>query len=126
MFYPNVPITYGIIVITIVILLNQGFASLKAKFSYAREHFITHPTIVVSKGEIQTDSVVEEGFTEEQIFSMLRKDGIVNLNTVETAILEPGGTLSVFESRFPYENIDRDLIRDVKKINSSSSDSHKD
>lgn len=99
MFYPEVGLIQGILVITVIILLHR-------LTGYALHHFKSMETaiegnalLVVSEGEACPERLGSGTLTESELMALLRLEGVRDTGEVEWAFFEPNGRLSVF--RYP-------------------------
>ena len=67
------------------------------KWRYAAKVIEGEPTIVIMNGKIMENVLKKMKFRISDILSMLRNQGIFDLNEVDYAILEPNGSLSVLK-----------------------------
>ena len=96
MFYPDIGLLQGMLVITMVILLHRltGFAMSRNK---ALELVVEgNPLVVVRDGKICEDRLGSGTLTERELLALLRLEGVRDTGEVEWAFFEPNGRLSVF------------------------------
>ena len=99
MFYPDVPLVHGIIVLTGIVLLQKGLINAAGR-SDRIEHFVEGvPALLIRDGRILESTLRREGLAEDELFEKLREAGITNTAQVRLAFLEPSGALSVFRER---------------------------
>ncbi len=99
MFYPSVAIIYAALIIMTVITLQFGTSRLKLKWSPFEKFINSRPNLLVKNGQIIQHALETENFTEAELESELRKNGVRNIGEVEYAYLELDGSISVF----PFE-----------------------
>ncbi|MBX9767620.1 MAG: DUF421 domain-containing protein [Bdellovibrionales bacterium] len=76
-----------------------GLSSLISYLTYRSVLFSTifegTPTLVIHNGKLIHKHLAQERMSESELRTLLRKQGLHNLQEIETAILEADGTLSV-------------------------------
>ena len=101
MFYPDIPLIHGFIVITVIVLLHR-MVNAATNRSEALEHMLeSRPALLVASGRLREDVIAREGLSTEELMMKLRLAGIANVGRVRYAYLEPSGGLSVFQ----YEEV---------------------
>ena len=95
MFYPDVPILHGMVVITIVI----GLQSLVVRFTQRNdtiEGIIEgEPIRVINNGLLDLDGMKAAQLTREDIFAHLRLSEYEHLGQIESAYVETNGKVSI-------------------------------
>ena len=82
----------GLAVWTIAVLAIQ-IAS--AKSNVAAKVFMGEPVVVISKGKLLEDAMGRMRYTAGNLLEQLRNQGIFDISTVEFAVMESDGQLSV-------------------------------
>lgn len=101
MFYADVPLVHGVLVLAAIVLLQKGLISLSGR-SEAVNHFVESvPALLIRDGEVLEMALAREGLARDELFDKLREAGVTNTSQVRLAYLEPSGNLSVF--RVPDE-----------------------
>ena len=95
MFYPDVPLTHGFVVIVTVVAAQRLLAYLTSRNEGLERALEGQALVVVEGGRIIQDVLSREDFSKEELFEMLRLNGIARLSDVERAVLEGAGRLSV-------------------------------
>lgn len=98
MFYPDVGLLQGILVITVVILLHRLTGSLLQRFRKLEPMVEGEPQLLVKGGRIQDEALGAGSLTERELLMLLRQEGIRDVGEVEAAYFETNGKLSVFRS----------------------------
>lgn len=101
MFYPEVGLAQGILVITMVILLHRATGALVQRWRSVEDMIEGRPLQVLEKGRVLEDRLGSGTLTERELFALLRLEGVRDTGEVECAFFEPNGRLSVF--RYPKE-----------------------
>ncbi|MEZ5844643.1 MAG: DUF421 domain-containing protein [Hyphomicrobiaceae bacterium] len=96
MFYPEVPLAHGLLVITVVILLHRFTQMLAARGGRAARYLEGQPAMIVRDGVVLEAALGHGTLTRGELFAMLRAEGVRNTGEVEWAWFEPTGRLSVF------------------------------
>ena len=99
MFYADVPLIHGFVVIASVVLAQRALAVLTSRRSRIDELVSGRPTVVVHRGRIQSEVIEKEKFSIPEILEMLRLQGVARLEDVELAIMEDAGRLSILRSQ---------------------------
>ena len=107
--YGDVPLLQGLVVIGIV----AGWHAVNSYLSYRSQRFdrLTggQPTVLVKDGVMVRAGMRAERVNEEELWSLLRLQGIDDLRDVKEATLEPDGLLSVLKTPGARELQKRDL-----------------
>ncbi len=96
MFYDDVPILHGIIVITIVVLIERVMNYFMNRHPKFEEYIESTPTRLVKDGVILDEKLESEEISRAELLMELREKGIKNVGEVECAFIEPSGRMSVF------------------------------
>ncbi|MES2668766.1 MAG: DUF421 domain-containing protein [Patescibacteria group bacterium] len=97
MFYDDVPILHGLIVITVVVLIERLMNHFTNKHKALEEFIESTPTLLVKDGVILTEALDEEEISYPELLMELRQQGIRNTGEVECAYIEPSGEVSIFK-----------------------------
>jgi len=101
MFYPEVPLVHGMMVLTMVVALQKGLVFLSSR-SKQVQHFVDSvPALLIENGAMRDDVLRAEGFAVDELMIQLRKSGVRNVGQVQYAWLEPSGEVSVFAGDAP-------------------------
>lgn len=96
MFYPDVPLLHGMVVITTVVLLNQGFGALVRRSTRVELLMEGAPSRVIQDGRVDLEGIRRRGMGRDELFEVLRNEGVTHLGEVRVAYMEQNGRLSVF------------------------------
>lgn len=99
MFYPEVGLFQGILVITIVVLLHRATGALIARSSRVESLVEGDPVLVVDKGQVREEALGSGSLSLRELLALLRVEGVRDVGEVEAAYFENNGKLSVF--RYP-------------------------
>ncbi len=97
MLYDDVPLIYGIIVITVVVLIERVINAFTNSNTKMEEFIESTPTLLVKDGVIDTKALEEEEISRPELLMELRQNGIRSTGEVERAYIEPSGKVSVFK-----------------------------
>ena len=113
--YGDVPLLQALVVIAVV----GGWHAVNSWLSYRSPRFdrLTggEPTVLVKHGMMDRDGMRRERINEEELWSLLRLQGIDDLRDVKEATLEPDGLVSVIKTDEARELQKRDLDRVTRK-----------
>ena len=98
MFYPDVPLIYGIVVLTTVVVLEKLMEYISNKSKSVETFIESKPTLVVNNGKIVNKALELEKVSRDELLMQLRMKGVLYIDNVKKAYLEPSGKLSVFQN----------------------------
>lgn len=101
MFAPDVPLTHGMLVILLVVLLDKGLDAAIRRWPKAKTFVDGRPVEVLRDGRILCDGLMARGLGTLEVMEMLRLQGVENLGNLRRAYLEPSGELSLFRFDSP-------------------------
>jgi len=106
MFYPNVPILHGILVITLIFIMRYGLTAV-SRLGTTYEFIVEgDPIRVVVDGLLDLDGMQKANITREDVFMQIRMDQHDTLADVQRAYVETSGKISVLpykpEEQKPY------------------------
>ncbi|WP_395047993.1 DUF421 domain-containing protein [Flavobacterium sp.] len=96
MFYQNVPLTHGIMVLLVVIFLYKIITGLTAKSKIIETILEGKPTCLLSEGRIVYENYRNVGLPYDKFFAELRLKGVEHLGQVKKAYLETSGEISIY------------------------------
>ena len=88
-------ITDGIILVAVVIFWSYALDWLSLRFRPLRRFAYPRPENLIENGNPLWEKIERELITEEQLYSLLRQQGIEDINEVKEAKIEPNGQISV-------------------------------
>lgn len=91
----GIPILYGIVPILGLLMMHILIAVLNLKSIRFREIMCGKPRILMFRGKIDEQAMIQENFTINELQERLRINGVFNLEDVEYAILETSGQITV-------------------------------
>jgi uncharacterized membrane protein YcaP (DUF421 family) len=96
MFYDHVPLTHGITVLIVIILLYKIVTGLTAKSKIIESVLEGKPTCLLKDGKIDYENYKYIGLPYDKFFAELRLTGIEHLGQVKKAYLETSGEISIY------------------------------
>jgi uncharacterized membrane protein YcaP (DUF421 family) len=103
MFYPNIPLIHGMVVVTTILAIERGLGLITKRDS-AVESVLEGVTLrAVHEGCIEADFMKESVLSKYELFMKMREHGARQLGEVEVAYLELDGGYSVF--LYPPEQV---------------------
>ena len=118
MFYPVVPLVHTMVVILVVILLHRLITGMTLVNVKLEKFLQGESRILIENGHINYSNLKLERLSKEDLFEMLRPEGISDLGQVKNVYLEPSGKVSIIrcDEEVYRENI---LPDSNKKTNDS-------
>lgn len=115
MFYPNVPLLHGFVVITVIVLIQRLISLLLINRTKAEGILEGKPLTIVDEGRLLLENLDRATLSQEDVFMQLRHQSISNLGAVRKAYVEHDGQFSIFQFRNGRERSGLPLIppRDV-------------
>ena len=101
-----------IIPIVAVTLLEMLLAFISLKSKKFRTFFDGKPSIIIEKGRVNYKEMVKQRYTIDDLLFELRQKGIKSIESVDYAMLEANGKLSIFQKKLFDNNYPFPLIID--------------
>lgn len=101
MFYPEVPLVHGMVVVLIVVALHYGVALLINKSEHVETFMEGRPVCLVENGRVDLRGLRHVSLSTEELFERLRLAGVEQLGEVRFAFMEQGGNMSLFRFKQP-------------------------
>ncbi len=95
MFYPDVPLLHGMVVVVVVVALNRGVTALINRSETAEQAIEGRPFAVVQDGRMRPDELRAAHLNRETLFELLRVEEVRHLGELRWAFMEQRGVLSV-------------------------------
>lgn len=101
MFYPDIPLSIPITVITLIAAFQKLYVYVGIKYESVRK--VTDPKVMklVENGQLLKHNFTEDDIDENEVYMLLRQQGIKFLSEVEHAYYEQSGVLSVYKFENP-------------------------
>ena len=97
----SIPIYTGLIPIAAVLVMEMVLSFLSMRSIKVRKFLCGKPVILMENGKFLQDNMRKNRVTLDELTSQLREKEVLDPSTVQYAILETGGNLSVFP--YPQE-----------------------
>ncbi len=91
----NIPLAYGIIPVVTLICMEVILSFLSTKIALVRRLFDCSPSVLIVKGRLDQVELAHCRMTLDELFSQLRLKDVSDLSSVDYALLEPNGQISV-------------------------------
>ena len=91
------PIIIGIIAVFLLVFLETALACISLKSGKLRRVVNGAPVIIINRGKVNRASLKRLRITTDELLETLRSQGFFDISTVQYAIIEPNGQLSVLE-----------------------------
>ena len=92
----DLPMTAGLIPILTVLVLEFAFSALSLRSIFFRKLLCGKPVILIENGTILQENLRKTRVTLDELTGHLREKDVLDLSSVQYAILETNGNLSVF------------------------------
>ncbi len=101
MFYPDIPLSIPITVITLIAAFQKLYVYVGIKYEAVRK--VTDPKVMklVENGRLLKENFTEDDIDENEVYMLLRQEGVRFLSEVEHAYYEQSGFLSVYKFENP-------------------------
>lgn len=96
MFYPEVPITYAALIVTLIVGMSRLMTNLQTRYQSVNDFLDGRPVLVMERGRFVDGAVSKTRIREDEYIGRLRIMGIEDTGEVRSAWLERSGDLSVF------------------------------
>ena len=98
MFYHNVPLLHGILVLTVVMALHSGMSFLTSWNEGAEDVLEGEPILVVEDGTVVETALGTRTMSRRELMVQLRHQSIRDVGEIERAFFEPDGKISVLKA----------------------------
>lgn len=95
---PDTSLLGGIIAAAVLLVVNNLVSRLRLRWTAFRHLVEGSPTVLVLHGQLIGDHLKREGLDEDMLMAALREHGIADIQSVEMAVLEIDGSISVVPS----------------------------
>ena len=96
MFYHYIPITYGVVVLMVVIFLYRIITGLTGKSKKMETLLEGKPVCLLTEGRIEYEHYKKVGLPYDKFFAELRMKSVDHLGQVKKAYLETSGDISIY------------------------------
>jgi len=101
----SVPLLAGIVPIFAIACLDVFMSAVTLKSAKIRKIVTGSPRVIISKGEIFQDEMLNLRYTLDDLLEAMREDGIFNISEVKYAIVETTGKISFYQNKETVEII---------------------
>lgn len=88
-----------------LLILQKILALLSLKFTFVRKVIDYSPSIIIYNNKLNLKEMKKQRYTVEDLLFQAREKGIMDLNEIQMAILEPTGQLSVYKKEYHNKQI---------------------
>ena len=92
---PDTSVTGGLLAALVLLVMDRVIVILRMKWPLVRRLVEGSPTLLVLHGEVIPEAMKREGLDLETLAAAFREHGVGDLNSVEMAVLEIDGSISV-------------------------------
>ena len=92
---PSLPLSYGLIPLLVLFCCELIFSGLTYKSIHLRKRLYGRPNFIIERGRIAQQAMHRNRFTLDELTQELRNQGILDIASVEYAILETNGQLNI-------------------------------
>lgn len=96
MFYEDVGVIHGILVLVVVLLLYRVLTWITGKSARVEKFLEGKPECLLSEGKLTQNQYAGDHLGRDEFFSMLRVHNVEHLGQVKKAYLETSGDVSIF------------------------------
>jgi uncharacterized membrane protein YcaP (DUF421 family) len=90
-------ITGGLILSTVIILLSMGIAYLTYRSKRWESWIQGRPRLLIHQGVVLQENLDKELMNTHELITILRRQGIHNLDEIQEAVLESNGSVSLIK-----------------------------
>lgn len=119
MIYPDVAILWSVFGITSIMVLYRIQNALANRYAWYEDLTEGSPVKIITDGILNSKELKKHTLIQDDIFLLLRNEGIRSLGEIEAAYLERDGSLSVFKFRTGKQKpglptVSEDIIQEWK------------
>jgi uncharacterized membrane protein YcaP (DUF421 family) len=96
MFYPNIPLLHGMVVITVVVLIERFLIWVTNRSSKIEAVLEGRPLCLIVDGRFHLDGLKRSSLSRNEIYMELRLGGVEQVGQVKHCYLEINGKMSIF------------------------------
>ena len=97
MFYPEIPLTYACLVVTVIVGLSRLMADWQRRSADFNDFMDGKPLLIVQDGTLIGAAVKQARMREDEVLALLRLRDIEDLAEVRLAWFERSGEISIFK-----------------------------
>lgn len=115
MFYPEVPLLHGMMVISTIVLLEKTVSLISRRSDSFKKMVQGEAVMLIENGKIIDKKYTSQNMNKNELLSRLRIEGIEDIGQVKYALLEPSGRLSVIKYAKGKSKQDEKTVKAHKK-----------
>ncbi len=92
---PGIPLFYGLLPVMLLLTLEMLLSSLTSSSIKFRILLCGKPSLVIKDGQIQEKEMRRNRYTIDDLLVSLRQQGVTEIDSVMSAVLETDGTISI-------------------------------
>ena len=92
----DIPISYAIIPMVLLLGLEVGSSMLLAAFPKSKKLLSARPAVLIKNGVLDQKMLRDTRLTPEELMAEVRQNGLCDLSQVKDAILEKNGKITLF------------------------------
>jgi hypothetical protein len=96
MFYPDIPVLHGMVVITVVVVIERLLFWVTSRSHKLEDILEGTPQCLVVEGHFHLDGLKRSSLARNEIYMKLRLAGVEQLGQVKRSYLELNGEMSIF------------------------------
>jgi uncharacterized membrane protein YcaP (DUF421 family) len=96
MFYPEVPLLHGMVVVVVVVALNRGVTAAINRSEAAEAAIEGSPFALVEEGRLCPEAIDAAHLNREKVFELLRVEGVRHLGELRRGYMEQRGVVSLW------------------------------
>ena len=96
MFYPEIPLTYAMIVIALIVAMSRLLAEWQLRSVKVNAFTDGFPLIMLREGQVVDAALEAARLRRDEFFGLLRQAGYEETNTLKLVLMERSGKLSIF------------------------------
>jgi uncharacterized membrane protein YcaP (DUF421 family) len=96
MFYPNIPVLHGMVVITVVVFIERLLIWVTNRSHKMEDILEGTPECLIVEGRFDLDGLKRASVSRNEIYMKLRLAGVEQLGQVKRSYLELNGEMSIF------------------------------
>lgn len=94
----SVALADGLLAFALLIGLQYLITFLAARFKTVSQWVKGTPTLIVYNGEMITKAMLNERVNEDEVYAVLRENGLMSIKDAKAVILETDGSLTVLDT----------------------------
>ncbi len=99
MFYPEVPLTYAFLIVTLIVGLSRLIAWMQVKSERFNDFIDGRPLLIIQDGKLLPEAAYRARMRDDELLALLRIEGIEDTSEVRLAYYERTGRLSIYRNK---------------------------